>query len=254
MIGIGIGIGRNSYGTEGAASDPDAQAFFDRVTTAGGTLSDTEKLAVNTLVLQMKADGIWTKMKAIYPMVGASATACKQNLKSSSFTGSFSSGWSFSRAGATGKGTSTSMSTSFIPNNEFLTVEISLSTYLANNSSGITIGNTSTRIYDWRFNNLASVYNQNGVAINGSQNGLAILNRNNGTEFEYKRNNESIQTLTQSASSLSSTEMIIGSFGTAFYADGTFSFAHIGDNLTSSEQGDLYTAVQAFNTTLSREV
>jgi hypothetical protein len=69
--------------------DSDAQAFFDRVTTAGGSLSTTEQDAVNTLVVQMKADGIWTKMKAVYPMVGASAAACAQNLKSSSFTGSF---------------------------------------------------------------------------------------------------------------------------------------------------------------------
>jgi hypothetical protein len=30
---------------------------------------------VNTLVVQMKADGTWTSMKAIYPMVGASAAS-----------------------------------------------------------------------------------------------------------------------------------------------------------------------------------
>ena len=59
--------------------DPDAAAFFARVTAAGGTLSATEKTAVNTLVVQMKTDGIWTKMKAIYPMVGASSAAFAQN-------------------------------------------------------------------------------------------------------------------------------------------------------------------------------
>ena len=64
--------------------DPDAAAFFARVTAAGGTLSATEQTAVNTLVVTMKADGTWTPMKAIYPMVGASAAACAQNLKSSS--------------------------------------------------------------------------------------------------------------------------------------------------------------------------
>jgi hypothetical protein len=39
--------------------DPDAAAFFSRVTTAGGTLTSTEQTAVNTLVVQMKAAGIW---------------------------------------------------------------------------------------------------------------------------------------------------------------------------------------------------
>jgi phosphodiesterase/alkaline phosphatase D-like protein len=43
-----------------ALTDPDAQAFFDRVTDAGGSLSTTEQDAVNTLVVQMKDDGIWS--------------------------------------------------------------------------------------------------------------------------------------------------------------------------------------------------
>jgi hypothetical protein len=62
--------------------DPDAAAFFQRVTDAGGSLSTTEQDAIFTLVADLKADGIWSKMKAIYPMVGASAAACAQNLKS----------------------------------------------------------------------------------------------------------------------------------------------------------------------------
>ena len=86
--------------------DSDAQAFFTRVTSAGGTLSATEKLATNQLVLDMKSAGIWSSMKAIYPMVGASAAACAQNLKSASFTGSFSSGWTFASTGVTPNGTS----------------------------------------------------------------------------------------------------------------------------------------------------
>ena len=77
----------NPYSFGGVSYDADAQAFFTRVTSAGGTLSATEKLATNQLVLDMKSAGIWSSMKAIYPMVGASAAACAQNLKSSSFTG-----------------------------------------------------------------------------------------------------------------------------------------------------------------------
>jgi hypothetical protein len=62
-----------------ASFDADAVAFFTRVTTAGGSLSTTEKQAVNQLVLDLKANSLWTPMQAIYPMVGASAEACKQN-------------------------------------------------------------------------------------------------------------------------------------------------------------------------------
>ena len=77
-------IGSTYFGT-----DPDAQAFFDRVTAEGGTLSATEKAAVDKLVKQMKIDGTWTPMKAIYPMVGASSAACSRNLKSDDFNGTF---------------------------------------------------------------------------------------------------------------------------------------------------------------------
>ncbi len=98
--------------------DPDAAAFFTRVTTAGGTLASTERTAVNQLVLDMKSSGIWNLMKAIYPMVGASAAACAQNLKSSSFTGTFTSGWTYTSNGITGNGaTSCFMNTNFTPNN-----------------------------------------------------------------------------------------------------------------------------------------
>lgn len=72
MIGIGLHIGNRVMGG-GGGFDADAQAFFDRVTTAGGTLTTTEKNATNQLVLDMKSAGIWTAMKAVYPMVGASA-------------------------------------------------------------------------------------------------------------------------------------------------------------------------------------
>ena len=61
----------------GVAYDPDAQAFI----TAAGITDNTQKSAINTLVLDMKGFGIWTKMKAIYPFVGGTATTHKFNLK-----------------------------------------------------------------------------------------------------------------------------------------------------------------------------
>jgi hypothetical protein len=107
-IGLGLGLGQ-AVASAGGGFDADAQAFFDRVTTAGGTLTTTEQNATNQLVLDMKADGTWTPMLAIYPMVGASAAACAQNLKSASFTGTFTSGWTFASTGVLGNGVSTAM-------------------------------------------------------------------------------------------------------------------------------------------------
>ena len=39
----------------GSSVDTDAQAYFDRVTAAGGTLSQTEKDAVSSLAISLKA-------------------------------------------------------------------------------------------------------------------------------------------------------------------------------------------------------
>lgn len=56
-------------------TDADAQAFI----TATG-ISGTNATATNQLVVDLKAANIWTKMKAVYPLVGGSATSHKFNL------------------------------------------------------------------------------------------------------------------------------------------------------------------------------
>jgi hypothetical protein len=64
MIGIAIA---NSIGLSSAAAGPDpaAQAFID----AAGITGDVQQQAINNLVKGLKADGIWSKMKAVYPFV-----------------------------------------------------------------------------------------------------------------------------------------------------------------------------------------
>ena len=65
----------------GPAYDTDAQAFFTAVEGGGDTLSTTEKDGVNQLVLDLKADSIWSNILYAYPLVGGTATAHKWNLK-----------------------------------------------------------------------------------------------------------------------------------------------------------------------------
>jgi hypothetical protein len=82
-----------------APYDPDAQAFID-VTGISGINAE----AINTLVVDLKAAGFWTGLKAIYPMVGGTATTCKYNLKNpvdsdAAFRLSFGGGWTFSNSG-----------------------------------------------------------------------------------------------------------------------------------------------------------
>jgi hypothetical protein len=58
-------------------SDTNAQAFI----TAAAITNITQANAVNSLVIGLKADGLWTPMQALYPFVGGSAATHKYNLK-----------------------------------------------------------------------------------------------------------------------------------------------------------------------------
>jgi hypothetical protein len=256
-----------------SAYDGDANSFFQRVTSAGGTLSNTEKIAVNQLVLQMKADGTWTPMKAIYPMVGASAAACAQNLKSSSFTGTFSSGWTFSSTGITPNGTNAYMSTNIIPSTNLKQDSVHVSNYLPNfitetnaqiGSSNASPPNKALYMF-YRYDaSLGSILCVNSsintfVSIDQTTNsGMRIVTRTSSTITKSYVNNTNNYTSNLLSSGLSDFEIVLAARNVAGnkinYSANKQSFASIGDGLTDTQVSNFYTAVQAFQTTLGRQV
>jgi hypothetical protein len=253
--------------------DPDAQAFFQRVVTAGGTLSATEQLSIDTLVKQMKLDGIWTKMKAIYPMVGASAAACAQNLKSSSFTGTFNGGWTFASTGVTPNGTNGFFDTTFIPSVEFSGENASFGVYSRTvgtvnaadfgraNGGGAIITYLSVtspnNIATW---NGGSGYVQGGT---GTKNGLGFYNfqRLNSTTINVFENASKVINVTDAFVAWPNLSLPFGAylFTTSFSpaSNGSvrnLAFAFIGYSLTDTEAPLFYNSVQSFQTTLGRQV
>jgi hypothetical protein len=250
--------------------DIDAQAFFDRVDAATGvlnSLSGTEKAAVNQLVLDLKANSLWTPMKAIYPMVGASAAACAQNLKSSSFTGTFSSGWTFASTGVTGNATSTFMNTGFIPSANLTNTSGHYSIYSRTdiNQSSIDLGVLSATgsvhqiIIRLSGDQYYSYVNSNTGAATSNANSLGhyILNRNSSSNTQGFKNGSEVVNAAQSAG-LPTEAVYIGgrnqSGASIIPSSRQYAFASIGDGLTNTQASNLYTAVQAFQTTLSRNV
>jgi hypothetical protein len=255
--------------------DPDVVEFFGRVTAAGGTLSATEQVAIDTLVKQMKLDGIWTKMKAIYPMVGASAAACAQNLKSSSFTGTFTAGWTFASTGVTPNGTSAYFNTTLIPNTNLSLNNSSFSVYSRNNftpttnqSLGCSDGGISIPLIGFTFfptksvNGLSYSYNSPDVltsAIGQNFSGMFLTTRTSASSAKLLRNTTSLASVTtQGQTTQPVNTFTFGAFknGAVFidYNNFQFAFAHIGDGLTDTQASNFYTAVQSFQTTLSRQV
>jgi hypothetical protein len=248
--------------------DADAAAFFARVTAAGGTLSATEQSAILTLVGDLKDDGIWTKMKAIYPMVGASAEACAQNLKSSSFTGTFTAGWTFASTGVTPNGTSAYINTNLNPDTEFGSGYASNGSYFR---TTFTAGQTningvaSTRRFDFGYDNgvlsaFAAIGSQNSTtAIDTDNRGFIISTRQGASLVKSFRNNVLIINSSLSFQSYPSLNYFIAARnlnGTPqlFSNMGSLAFHFIGDGLNDTEASNFYNAVQAFQTTLSRQV
>jgi hypothetical protein len=254
-----------------ASFDADAAAFFDRVTTAGGTLTTTEKTAVNQLVLDLKANSLWAPMKAIYPWVGASAAACAQNLKSSSFTGTFSSGWTFASTGVTPNGTSAYMDTNIRPSTDLQLNNVHLTSYLATtvNELGCQIGvidSVNGLFAFWYYTPLEGLFARTNSATNTfifvdatRKAGFRLLSRTSSNLSKHFLNNTNSYTSTGLSNALPIYKIFIGARATGNSTATDFSaikqnFASIGDGLTDTQASNFYTAVQAFQTTLSRQV
>lgn len=269
MIGIGssISMGIASAATAGPSFDPDAQAFFNRVTAAGGTLTTTEKNAINQLVLDMKLNGIWSAMKAVYPMVGASAAACAQNLVSSNFTGTFSSGWTFASTGVTPNGTSSYMDSTLIPNGNIGLTSVSIGLFQPNNSGetkapmGVDQYPINTILLYPRTNvNNFSAY-LNSVSVNnfGTFTNTRIfsqISRLNSTTVKGYMNGIEISSSSNISSSLNTNPILIGanSYNGSLrdFSSKQISFAYIGLGLNTTQAQNYNTIVNTFQTLLSR--
>ena len=252
--------------------DPDASAFFSRVTAAGGTLTTTEQNAVNTLVLDMKAAGIWSAMRAVYPMVGASAAACAQNLKSSSFTGTFSSGWTFASTGVTPNGTSAYMDTGLNALSNLTLTSTHLSAYVRNNTLGsqydlgcsadISAYSNATALITRYFNNTSYIEIGGGgygtsTSMSNSQ-GFTFGTTNGSRVQNLYKNGTLIVSSSSNANNFANKNVYLGAInggGTpTFFSDKQYALCSIGDGLDATQQSNFYTAVQTFNQTLNRQV
>jgi hypothetical protein len=268
MIRIGV---RSFVSAGGVPTDADAQAFI----TAAGITDATQQSAINTLVTDLKGYGVWSKMKAIYPFVGGTASAHKFNLKDprdldAAFRLVFTGGSTHSSTGWLPNGTNGYADTKFNPNSNLTSiVNSSCSVYSRTQSrGGVDIGlNISTIELTLSADlNLAGIYalanigNQyaGNLTANSSQ-GYFLANRKSSTYIEIKRNNTLLATNTNSSSSTKPNGNVwLGaqnnSGGGTLFSNRQCAFASIGDGLTDTEAANFYTAVQAYQTTLSRNV
>ena len=253
----------------GSSVDSDAQAFI----TAAAITDATQQSAINTLVTGLKTDGIWSKMKAIYPFVGGTASTHKFNLKdprdlNAAFRLTFSGGWTHSANGATPNGTNGFADTYLTPSANLSLNSTHLSYYSRTNTTNqqVEIGLTDT------LTDLYLLYSFSGNAYKGLNakattigtlfsptTGFLIANRPSSTTEKYYWKGSLTDTITKNSVSLSSIKMYLGAYnnnltGATFYSTKQTAFSSVGDGLTDTEAANYYTRVQAFQTTLNRNI
>lgn len=253
-----------------AAYDSDAQAFF----TAAGITDSTQKSAVNQLVLDLKSYSLWTKFIAIYPLVGGTSTTHKYNLvdpqdTDAAFRLVFSGGITHASTGMTGNGSTGYADTFITPSSHMTQNDVCAFAYCRTNASGSMVA----------FGSLKTTATANGLQINprnASDNftarcqentlssvantdsrGLFGISRQGSTTYSMSKNSTQTSKTTTSTTlnSLKIYLMAINADGAvSTYDSREYAFFAFGTGLTDTECDNLYTAVQAFQTTLSRNV
>lgn len=278
MRGLKIQVGEGSrlYPSGASVSSsftPEAAAFIS----AAGITDPTQQTAINQLVIDLQTANVYTKFVALYPFVGGTASQHKYNLidpqdTDAAFRLSFLGGWTHNSSGSTPNGT-TGYANTFLAGTDLTNNSVHYSFY-----SGTTTRDAGANRFDLGALTgglgpqlicstdvlggtqlLAdnTVIRASGTVADGA--GFFIATRTSNTSLEGYRNG----TLIGSNAGAEGTPInnITDTFylgarnlngSAAGFSIRLIQFASIGDGLTGTEVADFQTAVQTFQTTLSR--
>jgi hypothetical protein len=248
----------------GAGLDPDAQAFL----TATGITNATITSAINTLVVSAKGYSIWTKMKAIYPYVGGTASTHKFNLKDprdldAAYRLVFSGGWTHSSTGALPNGTNGYATTKFATNLYTSASNFGMGSYTRTNTTGgaeIGVFNPDQRYVGSNLTNNAYFGIGTGFLTSANLDSRAFwqVHRTSASVVKVFKNGSVFLSGTTGAGTLNTKEIYIGALNDNgagnYYTGKEFALSFISDGLTDTEAANWRTAVQTFQTTLGRQI
>jgi hypothetical protein len=230
--------------------------------------------ALNTFESGLIANSLTGKFNAIYPMVGGTAAKHSRNfINTSTFQLSFLGGWTHSKNGALPSGTNGYADTFLTPSTTLTTFNAHLSFYSrtsATNASRVSIGSTNGSyttshqlILKWTDGNAYGSINNFIFAstANTTSTGWYMTSRTANNSIKLYKNNSLIATNTTTISSaIPNTNKIFigarneGSGTPNQYDNKECAFASIGSGLSDAEAATLYTLIQNFQTSLSRNV
>lgn len=253
-----------------------AGASYGALTTAWISATGESDLtilgALNTLETDLTTYGLTSKIKALYPFVGGTAAKHKFNFMDArdldaAFRLTFSGGWTHSGTGALPNGTNAFADSYLTPITSLGQNDNHISFYSRtqnlNNGVDIGTGDGTVNMLDIEINYGGRYYenNQNSYSSPFSSTfttGLFANSRIVSGSFKGYRNGASEGTISIASTGRSSYSIFIGARNSngspVYYANRECAFASIGDGLTDTEASNLYTATQAFQTTLARQL
>jgi len=240
---------------------------------ATGETDTTILNALNTFEVGLIANSLTTKFNAIYPFVGGSAAKHAFNfINTSLYTLTFNGSWTHSATGALPNGTNGNASTGILGSNLtqnnnhisfysrtnaavstkpsiFLSqTTLNLILYLKNGGTGNAIYTNSSTAFPSMYPSGASTDSRGWFIGNKTSNTIGGLT--------VSKNGTSLASNTQTPSQLAypNIPLLISGSPPAAYDDKECAMVTIGTSLTSGQISTLYTLIQAFQTSLSRQV
>jgi len=250
------------------AFDADAAAYLADVIASGGTTDATISAATNTLFTSLKSNGLYSKMKAMWPYVGATASSHSINaLLDKTFDITWNGGMTHGVSGSTGNGTNGYGNTNFSKNdmtayndysfggyqNTPLGTATMISVFNSNNKCQLGANLSGTDWFARSMNN-----SQLSTANSGNITGNYIVNRDSSDDTAVYRNATEILSATQSPLVGADSQPfyvfntnVSGSPGSN-YGTHTMCFAFVGEGLTTSEITAFDGIINDFQTSLGR--
>jgi hypothetical protein len=282
-------FGFNRQGVTAVAApivyDVDAQKFITATAISGSTAD-----AINTFVVSLKNDSLWTKFDVIYPFVGNSSAAYAYNLvNTGSYYATFVGGSNITYNDSQGvkfNGTyNTYMNTNYNvtnltrsnahlsfykitggPSNSWGggTENMEMGAYNESNGKGILLASayaTANNTISNRFMSIGSGPNNNAAPSSGS---IMVTGDNTHTSI-YKGSTEVTQRSWTDSGAPNSGSIAFGAltrlqdpvtaqYYHVYFTSGSYGIATIGQHISGSDATNYYNASQTLQTSLSRAV
>lgn len=255
----------------GPAFDADAAAYLAAVISAGGTTDSTISAATDTLFTSLKSNGLYNKIKRLYPFVGGVANSNKINAKIPGTNDiGFNGGWTHNYSGSTPNGTTGygnlgifgSGGENLVGSNYHHSIYIGAPKTSGNfeydiaAELGFPTNELLSESTDYRYTKVART--DSGQAYQSPPSAYTGFFANSSSDPDFTLQIRTIQTPRSQAITLAlpSGNTYLGARnnnGVAeLFATKQYSFLTIGERLTNTELSNLENAINTFQTALGR--